>query len=166
MLKYLSKIKYQQIFSKYFLVFDWRKRWPRWTRRESGNKGWCKNVNKEMKRKRHKRKRKKRKEKRRECSFKKRTTFWLKDAFELNHMHVLGKFTDELNFNCTDWNTGSSRVTNIAEYYKYKSWLFWRFSVLVLNYFLQIKSDSKGKCLKPQIQAAPSTCRVLKRYFC
>ena len=42
--------------SKYFLVFDRRKRWPR---RENGNKGWCKDTNKEIKEKRHNPKRKK-----------------------------------------------------------------------------------------------------------
>ena len=42
--------------SKYFLVFDRRKRWPR---RENGNKGWCKDTNKEIKEKRHKPKGKK-----------------------------------------------------------------------------------------------------------
>ena len=44
---------------KYFLVFDRRKRWPRWTRWENGNKGWCKDTNKEIKEKRHNPKRKK-----------------------------------------------------------------------------------------------------------
>ena len=53
---------------------------------------------------------KKMKERWRECSIKSQTAFKLKEyclqnsEFELNHMHILGKFTGELNFICRDWN--------------------------------------------------------------
>ena len=73
--------------------------------------------------------------------------------FELNHMYILGKFTDELNFICRDWNRLLTSYIDViwakkwsnktAEYYKYISLKFWRSSLLVLNDFLQIKSDSK-----------------------
>ena len=118
---------------------------------------------------------KKRKKRWRECSIKSQTAFKLKEyclqnsEFELNHMYILGKFTDELNFICRDWNRLLTSYIDViwatkwsnktAEYYKYISLKFWRSSLLVLNDFLQIKSDSKEKCLNFNfLKASPSTC--------
>ena len=49
--------------NKYCLVFDRRKSRPRWTRRENGSKGWCKDMTKEINDKNHNPKRKKAKKK-------------------------------------------------------------------------------------------------------
>ena len=163
--------------NKYCLVFDRRKSRPRWTRRENGSKGWCKDMTKEINDKNHNPKRKKRKNRWRECSIKSQTAFKLKEyclqnsEFELNHMYILGKFTNELNFICRDWNRLLTSYIDViwakkwsnktAEYYKYISLKFWRSSLLVLNDFLQIKSDSKEKCLNFNfLKALPSTCRA------